>query len=287
MTIFDGHIHINPGEPDPAGLVRRLGESGIQGGMLISLPPDSFGPPGRQSAFAARLDNLLAWTAGRENLFPVFWIDPLEKDAPDQVQLAADRGVDGFKVICNSFYPGDPRALQVFRRISARGKPILFHSGILWDGRASSRFNRPVFFESLLEVEALRFAMAHIAWPWCDELIAVYGKFLNAYDRDSRIAVQMFVDITPGTPPLYRRDALTSLFRVGYDVERNVIFGTDCNANEYNRGWAREWIQRDSGIYQELGLSEEAQNNIFSRNLRRFLGLEAAPGRPRSVRPGE
>ena len=74
----------------------------------------------------------------------------------------------------------------------------------MWDGKPSGPYNRPVGFESLLEVQGLRFCMAHVSWPWCDELVAVYGKVLNGYTNRRDLTVEMFVDITPGTPPIYR-----------------------------------------------------------------------------------
>jgi len=137
----------------------------------------------------------------------------------------------------------------------------------------------------LLEIEGLRFAMAHISWPWCDELIAVYGKFLHALDKNGSRGVELFIDVTPGTPAIYRRDALTKLFTVGYDVAQNVIFGTDCNANNYNGGWTRQWIERDTAIYQDLGLGRQTVDNIFCGNLKRFI--EGKPVEKQTLRPGE
>ena len=99
--------------------------------------------------------------------------------------------------------------------------------------KPSSPFNRPAEFEALLAVKGLTFCLAHIGWPWCDEMIAVYG---NSSTRTLKHADagEMFIDLTPGTPPIYRKEALTKLFTVGYDIEDNVIFGTDCTADDYN-----------------------------------------------------
>ena len=103
------------------------------------------------------------------------------RHAEDQIVMAAEKSIMGFKVICDRYFPGDKRAMEIFRIIAKTKRPILFHSGILWDGKPSSQYNRPSEFESLLEINHLRFSLAHISWPWCDELIAVYEKFLNAY----------------------------------------------------------------------------------------------------------
>ena len=201
--------------------------------------------------------------------------------------MAVDGGAKGFKIICGHHYPGDERAMPVLRRIAAAKRPVLFHSGILWDGKPSSRFNRPAEFEALLEVDGLKFALAHISWPWCDECVAVYGKFLNAYSRRPDLSVEMFIDLTPGTPPIYRKEALAKLLTVGYDIENNLIFGTDCCANDYNVAWTKKWHVRDRGIYHKLHVPRPAVRNIFGGNLRRFLGLTAEKVEKKTPRPGE
>ena len=285
--ILDGHIHIHSGKPDPAGFAAQLGQAGVAGGVVISQPPATFLPGQDALAPRARLDNLFAWCASNAELYPFYWVDPIEEDAVEQVALAVEREVVGFKVICDRFYPGDPRALPVFQAIARAGKPLLFHSGILWDGKPSSVYNRPAGFEALLQVDGLRFSLAHISWPWCDELIAVYGKFLNAYTRRSDLAVEMFVDTTPGTPPIYRREALTKLFTVGYDVARNVFFGSDCTANDYHVDWVRQWVERDREIFRELELPSETVAGVLGENLRRFVGQSVEPVQKKKPRPAE
>ena len=271
--ILDGHIHLGDGRRDPAAFMERLEEAGIDGGVVISLPPAAFPSIAASAPVSQRLDDVLSFTQGNDRLYPLFWIDPVEADALEQVAEAVDRGVIGFKVICHAYAAGDPRAMKVFHAIAEHGKPILFHSGILWDGKPSSAFNRPAQFEPLLEINHLRFSLAHIGWPWHDEMVAVYGKFLNARARRPELASEMFVDLTPGTPPLYREEVLTKLFTVGYDVENNVIFGSDCEAHDYQVGWTRDWIARDNRIYQTLGIGEEITKKVNGENLLRFLGL--------------
>lgn len=269
--ILDAHIHIMSGDVDPRGLQQRWQEAGVSGGVMISRPPVSFTALSAPMPVEERLDELFAWTTGLEQAFPFFWIDPLERNALEQVALAVERGVAGFKVICSTFDPGDERALPVYRAIAQQNKPLLFHSGILWDGVPSSQHNRPVLFEPLLEVEGLRFALAHISWPWVDECIAVYGKFLNAHLRRPEQLAEMFIDLTPGTPVIYRREALTKLLTVGYDIEHNLLFGTDGEAHDYSVDWTRAWITRDRDIYRSLGVSAGTVEDIFSNNLLRFI----------------
>jgi predicted TIM-barrel fold metal-dependent hydrolase len=287
-VILDGHIHIHPteGARDQAGFAARIEAAGVQGGVLLSIAPPNVTPDAPNLSADARLDDLLAWCEAGPNLYPFYWIDPIEDDAIEQVDAAIARGVAGFKVICDRYPPGDPRAMATYAAIANAGRPILFHSGILWDGKPSSPYNRPAGFEALLEVDGLRFCLAHIGWPWCDELIAVYGKFLNAYTRRPDLSVEMYIDITPGTPPIYRRDALTKLFTVGYDVANNVIFGSDLTAHNYRVQWVREWIDRDGEIYRDLGLGQEVLDGIYGQNLKRFLGLSPARVEKQLPQPG-
>jgi predicted TIM-barrel fold metal-dependent hydrolase len=269
--VYDGHIHIGRGDPDRAGMKAKMHKAGVAGGVLLSLPPAAFYPNGLAETKEERLDNLFEWVGGDPDLFPFYWIDPLEEDAIAQVAYACGRGVLGFKIICSRFYPGDMKAMEVYRSIAANGRPILFHSGILWDGQPSSQFNRPVGFEPLVEIKGLRFALAHISWPWCDENIAVYGKVQHSLAHRADLSAEMFIDTTPGTPPIYREEALTKLFTVGYPVAGNVIFGSDSMANDYGSEWTAEWLGRDRKVYDKLGLDKEVVDKIHGRNLLRFI----------------
>jgi len=261
--MLDGHIHTTGDDKDPKLLLKSLKMAGMDGGMVISRHPQSFPLLGKSKDPEQRLRDILAYTRGHTRLFPCFWIDPLEKNALKQVDVACKSGINAFKIICNRFYPSDPRAMKIYSAIAARKKPILFHSGILWDGQVSSKFNRPLEFEALLSIRGIVFSLAHISWPWCDELIAVYGKFLNAYSIDPEWSARLYIDLTPGTPVLYREDAA------------------------YNVKWAHEWVDRDTAIYKKLKVDAPTRESVFGCNLERFLGLRVANEKPKKLLMGE
>ena len=127
-----------------------------------------------------------------------------------------------FKVICANFYVYEEKSLELIREIAKLNKPIMFHTGILWDGLVSSNYNRPMNWEALLHIEGLRFSMGHCSWPWIDECIAMYGKFLDAKRRGQNTA-EMYFDITPGTPDIYRHELFYKMFNIGYDVKNNIL----------------------------------------------------------------
>ena len=270
---YDSHVHVHHGDAiEPEKFRAGLKAAGITGCALFSEDPDPVGTLIPKAAPPEEaIDNLFRWIDGADNIFPFYWINPTVPEACDLVDLALSKGIMGFKVLPGTFYPGDERAIPVYRKIAEAGKPVIFHSGILWDGRYSSCYTRPGNYEALLAVPRLRFALAHVSWPWCDECIAVYGKLLNSYRMWGDDAPEMFIDLAPGTPAIYRRDALTKLFTIGYDVFDHVMFATDCMTPNYGPGWAKEWQERDDAIYADLGLSAEQTDSIYRGAFQRFL----------------
>ncbi|MBL8025011.1 MAG: hypothetical protein JNL74_01295 [Fibrobacteres bacterium] len=280
--MFDCHIHSGLNPASKRQFLEKLQESGMKGGIVMSAVPPSFGEGDPKTLKSSmRLNSLMNFVKGEKNLFPFYWIDPLENDALKQVDAAVGAGVMGFKIICNNFYIREKKPLAVVKAIAQKSKPILFHSGILWDNGDSARFNRPAEFEALINVPGLRFALAHISWPWTDECIALFGKFL-ASGRD----IDMYIDTTPGTPPIYREEALKRLFGVGYDVEKKVLFGSDCSTVNYNVKWVKDWVKRDKKILTKQGISKSSLGFIFGDNLLRFVGLRNDAVNRKQLSPG-
>lgn len=266
--VLDGHIHIHGSQPgSQKDLLARMRKAGVDGGILIS--PHR----GESGDYRRRLDRMFNLTRGHPLLFPFFWIDPMEKTAFKQVDEAIRMGVKGFKVICAGYNPYDERPMEVFRKIASRGKPLQFHSGILWDGTPSSNNNRPANWECMLAIPGVRFSLAHISWPWCDEHVAVFGKLQAAGNRGKVRSCEMFIDTTPGTPPIYRLDALTKVFKTGYQVSERVFFGVDSHAPAYGFQYARDWLARDRKILAKLKVDAQTRKNYFSENLKRFVGV--------------
>ena len=208
MKIFDMHIHARNVKPTPKDLISALNKAGIYGGCVFSSPPieqkmeeDYNGT----LSFDERVSEVLSWCEGVEGrLFPVLWVHPDEENILENVERAAKAGIVAFKMICNDYYIYEEKPMALLRRIASLGKPVFFHSGILWDGEVSSAYNRPMNWEALLDIDGIRFSMGHCSWPWVDECVALYGKLLQA--RALGKNVEMFYDLTPGTPKLYRKE---------------------------------------------------------------------------------
>ena len=270
---YDSHIHIWGGDPKPDAFFNALGEAGLKGAAVFSRPtckassshPDPLPP-------AQALDELIEWCSASPTIYPFYYIDPADPAAIDNALMAVEKGVYGFKIIHRTGYPCQNAFLPLYRKIAELGKPITFHTGILWDGRASSEFFRPVNWEGMLNVPMIRFATCHIAWPWVDECIAVYGKLRNAVARNgAAVSPEMFIDTTPGTPKIYRKDALAKIYTVGYNVFDHILFGTDCLTKSYDVKKALALQAADDAIYAELDLEPRMLDSCYRTAFQRYL----------------
>ena len=99
------------------------------------------------------------------------------------------------------------------------------------------------------------------------------ANFLNAYATNPDVSAEMFLDLTPGTPAIYRKDLIYKLLNAGYDTPHNILFGTDCTLNDYNTTWAESWINRDSDVLKEVGACQRISDLYFSENFMCFLGV--------------
>ena len=275
--IIDCHVHTNPKPQSKEELINQLDIAGIDKMVLLSRHPISFYKEaekegdifGKPVIPAEALEQVMEWAAFSNRIIPFFWIDPLDEDAFDQADKAVERGIAGFKVICNRFFPGDERPMQVWEHIAKTNLPVLFHSGIFWGNGPCSKYNRPAGFEPLFEIPRLRFALAHVSWPWCDECLAVYG-FSQSRREHGTTSAEMFIDTTPGTPRIYRREVFYKIYNIGYNIEDNIIFGTDCNS-KYNSDYTKEILAMDNDALDNAGVSQEQKEKYFSKNFTRFL----------------
>ena len=274
---LDGHIHTGlrgnycgTDESVKKKLLENMRAAGFDGGVILSADPIKCAAMDPEK----RMEDTLAVCRGEQNLFPYYWVNPLESDAVAQVQAASDAGFDGFKMICSRYDPGCRESMDVLEKIASLNKPVLFHSGICWDGFNSANHNRPGNFEALIEIPRLRFALAHVSWPWCDECIAVYGKFLNAHFARTDLSGEMFIDLTPGTPRGFREEVFRHMVASEYEYRYNLIFGTDSLTTAYNVSWAKEWQERDDALYEKYVREdvEDFKDHVYRLNLLRFLG---------------
>ena len=250
--IYDSHIHLMPFKNDtPAQFREKAHSVGVTGGLILSLPPtDTLFWKGTQPpTWQERIAHVLDFCAGLEGFYPFYWINPTEPDAAAQVEYAKNAGIRGLKVLCSTYYPAE--GLAAYRKAAELRMPILFHSGILWDGMPSSDFNRPCKFECLLDVPDVRFALAHVSWPWTDECIALFGKLRQAHSL-RKDEPDMYVDTSWGAADIFRDEIFRKFILVRYGIADKLLFAIDSEANAYNTAWAKYIIDFDSAMFRRL-----------------------------------
>ena len=246
--MFDSHIHMYYGKSDtPQEFIKKTAAAGVTGGNIISLfPPRHAKIENAEQSWEYRLDHVLEFASQAPGFHPLLWIDPTESDFEKQIRTAAEKGIHGFKIICSHYYPHD--TLPAINVMAECQLPVLFHCGILYSKNCAAKYNRPIEFEELLAVKGLRFALAHAGWPWTDEFNAIVGEARNGYFHSD-----IYVDITPGTPCVYRKDVLKRLYLSGFDdLPNRVLWGTDSCTNNYLTEYALIDIDIDKAIIEEI-----------------------------------
>ncbi len=264
LEIYDGHIHTQGGPCDPPEVfLEKTHSCGIAGGTIFSVHSAKYRHiPNYDQRAMSRIDWILEYTSHTPGFLPYFFADLSDADILEQIEYARKGGIRGYKVICDGDYSvGDH--LEAIAAMAETGLPVMFHSGVDNYPHLSSPNNRPIVFEKMLNIRGLRFSLAHLGWPWCDEFIGTYAKFAFAQGMDGPDAhPSMYVDITPGTPGIYRREALRKLYLTGYNVRPRTFWGTDRIVNDYNPDLARRMIARDVAIVDEI--ERDAANGVVT-----------------------
>jgi uncharacterized protein len=266
--INDLHVH-SGGKETAKEILKDMDAAGVEKAVILSPygKLDSKMQLGARMSISEQKASIgFVSKLGKEapgRIVPFAWIEPTLKEAPAAIDRAVNKmGIKGVKMIPHHWYPYDEELYPVYEKIQDLGVPILFHSGILWGFMDSSRFCRPCFFEVMLHFPKIRFALAHISWPWTDECIATWGRMrAGAEYRDEKI--QMFIDTTRGTPDFYREDALRKAIQ--YGALNWMIFGTDGMAGQ-TKEKVKEHVEKDKSILKKLGVSKADQTKYFSQN---------------------
>jgi len=259
----DGHVHCR-GEVDGSEVLKEMDRVEMEKVVLLAphvQTADQFGPSLEviKAACAPDPDRLIGFA----------WIEPTLPEAVEHVRRAAEAGLKGIKMIPNHWYPYEERLFPVYEEIERLRLPILFHSGILFSNMDSSRFCQPVYYEVMLHFPRIKFSLAHISWPWTDECIAVFGRMRASAGRGHVPELQMYIDITRGTPGFYRVDALERALK--YVGPERLIFGSD-SVLPGDLSRSRQRIDEDRHlICEHAGRSEADFRRIAAGNLEEFL----------------
>ncbi len=192
-------------------------------------------------------------------------VDPRQAGAPEKLEHAVSTlGLRGLKLApaFQEFSPDDPLAFPVYEKASTLGIPILFHAGLSWQPGAKLKYGHPLRFEDVAATfPELNIVLAHLAWPWVVDAVALALKYPNVYLDTAALYFDNPVD--------FLRYAMTQqvpLTVFERSLRKQLVFGSD-NPRIETKAMAK--------AVRSLGLSEECLELVFRGNAERLLGGRA------------
>jgi predicted TIM-barrel fold metal-dependent hydrolase len=183
-------------------------------------------------------------------------VDPHQQNAPEQLKHAVrDLGLRGLKLnpAMQRFFPDDRMAYPLYETARDLGIPILFHSGMSWEPGSRLQYGHPMRFENVAaDFPKLRLVLAHLAWPWVVDALALALKYPNLYLDTSAL----YFD----NPRDFLRFAMTQqvpLTVFERSLRKQLVFGSN---------YPRVEVKNMAAAVDSLGFSEECLNLIFRIN---------------------
>ena len=287
MRIWDCHCHAK-GDETGDDVLRWMDEAGLErinlfsqypaawaspkaeGDLLGLNPLDASGRPAIRGGANIRYTRedvrrsiehvAKVQAADPSRIYGLLWAEPRAPGIVEEIDYAInDKGLRGVKMIPDHWAPCDELLFPIYAKMEELGKPMQFHSGILYGFGDSSRFCRPVLFEALMHFPKLRFSLAHISWPWVDECIATFGR-MQAAKGHSGQDCQMWIDTCRGTPDSYREEALRKA--IPFVGMEHLMFGVDSAPSTLTRN-APVHVRKDLDLLRDVIGVSEAQIEMF------------------------
>jgi len=190
-------------------------------------------------------------------------VDPWKGNAAvDEVKRCADMGLRGmkFQQATQAFDPTNSRFFPIYEACVRLKLPVIFHTGTTAIGAGTPgglgfvlEYCRPIPYIDAIAARypELRIIMAHPAWPWHDDQLAVLRHKGNVYMDLSGWAPKYF-------PPSIIQNANTL-------VQDKVFFGSDFPVISPER-----WLSE----FAALPIKDTVRPKILLRNAAKFLGIE-------------
>jgi predicted TIM-barrel fold metal-dependent hydrolase len=189
-------------------------------------------------------------------------VDPRQPGATEKLEHAVSSlGLRGLKLspAMQGFFADDPLAFPVYEKARDLGIPVLFHAGMSWQPGSKLKYGHPLRFEDAAAAfPDLNIVLAHLAWPWVVEAVALALKYPNVYLDTSALYFDNPVD--------FLRYAMTQqvpLTVFERSLRKQLVFGSD-NPRIETKAMAK--------AVRSLGLSDECLELVFRGNAERLLG---------------
>ncbi len=191
-------------------------------------------------------------------------VDPWKDGrAVEELERAVvELGLRGLKLhpIHQAFFPGDERFYPLYEKCAELGVPLLLHSGFAaagvgmpGGGGMKLKYAAPIphVDDIAADFPDLTIIMAHPAWPWVEEQIAVALHKPNVY-----------IDLS-GWAPRYIPEPLVR--EANTRLQDKTLFGSDFPYLPPDR-----WLAG----FERLDIRDEVRPKILLENARRALGIQ-------------
>jgi len=209
-----------------------------------------------------------AETAGWVRKYPDTFIgfgsvDPWKgKVAVDEVQRCADMGLRGmkFQQATQAFAPNNSRFFAIYEACVRLNLPVIFHGGTTaihagtpGGGGVLLEYCRPIPYidEVAARFPQLRIILAHPAWPWHDDQLAVVRHKGNVY-----------MDLSGWAPKYFPESIIQNVNTL---VQDKAFFGSDFPVVTPER-----WLSE----FAALPIKEAVRPKILLHNAAKFLGID-------------
>lgn len=189
-------------------------------------------------------------------------VDPRQEGAAQEISHAIrELKLRGLKLApaMQEFWPDDKSIEPIYARAQELQIPILFHAGMSWEPGSRLKYGHPMRFEDVAAgFPRLNIVLAHLAWPWVIDAVALALKYPNVYLDTSAL----YFD----NPRDFLRFAMTQqvpLTVFERSLRRQLVFGSN---------YPRVEIKNMARAVRSLGLSEDCQDLVFRGNAETLLG---------------
>ncbi len=189
-------------------------------------------------------------------------VDPHHSDAPAKLEAAVRTlGLRGLKLdpSMQGFQPDASMAYPVYEKAQELGIPILFHAGMSWAPHSRLGYGQPLAFEPVAaDFPKLNIVLAHLAWPWVTEAVALALKYPNVHLDTAAL----YFD----NPRDFLRHAMTQVLPLSVfenSLRKQVLFGSN---------YPRVEVKNMARAVRGLGFSDDCLDLVMGGNALRLLG---------------
>lgn len=189
-------------------------------------------------------------------------VDPHQASAANTLRAAIkDLGLRGLKLhpAMQEFFPADRKYYPIYEVAAELEIPILFHAGLSWEPKSRLKYGQPLLFEDIAaDFPTLNIVLAHLAWPWVTDAVALALKYPNVYLDTAAL----YFD-NPRDFLVYAMTQQVPLTVFERSLRKQLVFGSD-NPRIETKAMAR--------AVRSLGFSDDCLDLIFRVNAQRLLG---------------